>query len=88
MKRSTIWFLVVSALNTALAYAMLEDIGFYAREETGALLALPGMIVSMILSGNAHEYSPKWLIIPVNFLCDVIILLAVRRIISKVRKHA
>jgi hypothetical protein len=67
---------------------MLEDIGSYAREETGALLGFPGVIVSMILSGNAHEYSPEWIFIPANFLCDLVILIIARKIIAKVRRHA
>ena len=88
MRKSTIWILIISAVVTCLAYSCLEDIGFYAREDVGALLGLPGIIACMIISGNFHAAYPKLLFPPVNFACDVIILILVRKIIAKVRAHA
>ncbi len=88
MSRSTVWILVVSVALTCLAYACLEDIGFYAREDIGMLLGLPGIIACMIISGNYHAAYPKLLFPPVNFVCDVIIFLLVRKMIARVRAHA
>ena len=87
MRRATIWILIVSVVVTCLAYVLLEDIGFYAREDTGAALGFPGIIACMILSGNFHAAYPNWFFPPVNFVCDVVILVGLRTIIAKVRKH-
>ena len=88
MKQSTIWFLAASGINTATAYAMLEDIWFNAQNERGALLGLPGVIVSMILSRNPHEWSPEWMFIPVNFVCDFLLLLAGRKFMTRIHRRA
>jgi hypothetical protein len=77
--------LVASITITYFAYACLEDIGFYAREDWGALLGLPGIIACMIISGNYHAAYPKMLFPPVNFVCDVMLLVLIRKLIVKVR---
>ena len=41
----------------------------------------------MILSGNMHAAYPNWLFPPVNFVCDLCILLLVRKIFKKVRAN-
>ena len=87
MRRSTLWILIVSALNTYLAYACLEDIGFYARQDLGAMLGFPGVIGCMILSGNVHAAYPELLFPPVNFALDVVILIGLRKLFERIRQR-
>jgi hypothetical protein len=66
---------------------MLYDWGLSGKEEWGALIGFPGIIASMIFSGNIHAF--RWQVfVPVNFLIDVGILLGFRWVIGGFRRDA
>jgi hypothetical protein len=49
------------------------------------LLALPGMLLTAMATGNPHYFKP-WMVVPFNWILYPIVFLGVRKVIRKFRE--